>query len=272
MLDLTVTAAANSAARQDEAADLIADDATGPVGRFHRLVSTSVFSSNVFADKVIAWDEAGEVLDTRRACIARAGGSVAAGLAEFAVRQGSLLARREGFEDLWEHGRGFVYGAVNIGGVGTERFGDVCVVITDPEAHRPQALAVFPADSLQRYTSGSGSVDALIAEQEATSWSDRAFLAVLHLGPEAQFTDPQEWFKLVCQSDRYLEVVLVARLPVAVLAEVRMRRATIDRLRGLRARRFLQSPLSPTENNEARAYAAMHSWRRAHGTVLRSVA
>src|SRR5438105_4425894 len=43
--------------------------------------------------------------------------------------------------------------------MGTEGlFGPLCLVITDPETPPADALAVFPGDSAQRYTTGDGSI------------------------------------------------------------------------------------------------------------------
>jgi len=269
MLGLSATAAANSTTRQTESAALISGDPTGTLTRFHAFVADSVFSSNVSADKVIDWDEAGEVLDTRRWSIAQSGGDVAVGLAAFASQQGQWLVRRQGFEDLWEHGRRFFYGALNAGGMGTEgRYGPFCVVIHDLDAHGPCALAVFPGDSAQRYTTEAGSVDAAAAGREATAWADRAGLALVHRAAEVQAVDEEGWFEVVCRPDRYLEVVVAAQLPIAVVAEVRIRRGTADRLDDLQSRRLIGDVLSPTESNEVRAYEAMQRWRRLHGAFV----
>jgi len=273
MLGLSATAAANSATRQAAAAALIAADPTGALTRFHDVVADSVFSSNVSADKVVGWDDAGEVLDTRSWSIAQSGGDVAVGLAAFALQQGRWLVRRQAFEDLWEHGRRFLYGALNAGGMGTEgRYGPFCVVIPDPEAHRPLALAVFPGDSAQRYTTEAGSVDAGAAQNEATTWADRAVLAVVHRSAEAHVVDAGRWFEVLCRADHYLEVVVVCQLPITAVAEVRMRQSLADRIRALRARSLNGVGLAPTESNEVRAYNAMRRWRRRHGTSIEMVA
>lgn len=273
MLDLIATAAANSAARRADAAELIADDVSGVLARFRDFASGSMFSSNVSAAKVVDWDSASEVLDTRRWLIAQAAGNIAAGLAAFALQQGSWLVRREAFENLWEQGSCFVYGAVNAGGMGTEgRFGPFCIVLSDPEAHLPSVLAVFPGDSADRYTTVSGAVDEAAAEREATSWADRAVLAVVRCSPEALTADPHNWPDVVCRADRYLEVVIVAHLPITVLAEVRLRTGLIDRLDELQSRRFLGEPLEPDEENEVRAYSVLQAWRHSHGTSIVAVA
>lgn len=79
MLDLGATATANNAERRQSADALISADPTGVLAQFRDFVAASVLSSNVTADKVVGWDAAGQVLDTRSWCIAHAGGDVLRG-------------------------------------------------------------------------------------------------------------------------------------------------------------------------------------------------
>lgn len=157
--------------------------------------------------------------------------------------------------------------------MGTEgRFGPFCAVIADPGSHGPLALAVFPGDSARRYTAEDGSVNAAAAEQESTSWAERASLAVVLLSTEARGADARQWDAVVCRPDHYLEVVVVAQLPVAVLAEVRIRKNLADRLDDLQSRALLGDVLHPDASNEVRAYETLQQWRRVHGTSIRAVA
>lgn len=118
--DMTATAKANRATIRVAADASVAADSSGRLAAFRRLVATSSFTTNVSAHKVTTFGRVGELLDARQYDVERAGGDRTAGLAAFAVRQGSWLARRQAFEDLWHHGRRLVYGAVNAGGMGTE--------------------------------------------------------------------------------------------------------------------------------------------------------
>ena len=270
--DLTATAAGNAAIRRTAAEAVFAADATGRIADFRRFVDASSFSTNVSADKVLVYEDAAEVLDTRRFHVHEAGGDEVAGLARFASAQDSLLARREPFEDLWTHGRRLVYGAVNADGMGTEgRFGPFCLVVDDPEAPAPDALAVFPGDSAQRYTTTSGVVDAPAAMAEATAWSERADLALVERGAEAAGAPETAWPEIVCRPDRYLEAVRAGRLPPSSVTEVRLRSAFRDRLDELQARVLAGDALDPVEQNGVAAYGVVHGWRRAHGTGVRGI-
>src|SRR5438270_11263450 len=121
--------------------------------------------------------------------------------------------------------------------MGTEGlFGPLCLVITDPETPPADALAVFPGDSAQRYTTGDGSINEPRAVAEATAWRDRAALALIERWSEALGTPAAHWPSIVCRADHYLEVARAGLLSPASLAEVRLRTSLRDRLADLEAR------------------------------------
>ena len=269
MHDLTETARSNDAARAGAAGNRIAADRTGRLGAFRSLVEASTFSTNVSADKVVGFDRASEILDGRRFSIQAAGGVTAAGRAAFTARQDTFLVRREAFEDHWNHGRQIVYGAVNAGGMGTEgRFGPFCLSVGDPETPSPDALAVFPDDSVARYTTGAGTLDGDRAVAEATSWASRADLAVTERELEASAAPDNEWPRVVCRPDQYLEVTRAGALPVSSLSEVRLRTAYRADLATLRTRFVAGELLTPDELSQVAAYDVIREWRRSNGVEL----
>lgn len=271
MRSLTATAQANSGERRAQAASAIAADGAGTLQRFRQLVEESQFSST--ADKIFAWDEPDEMVDTRRFHVYAAGGDAAEGRRRFEKSQPGDRdgVGRQGFEDLWEHGRRLVYGAVNAGGMGAEEFGSICVVIADPEQPPPDALAVFPGDSVERYTTPAGEVEELRAVAEATSWGDRADLAVAEMGSEVAGASEAGWPPVVCRSGRYLEVTRAGEAPLRSVAEVRLRQPRVDRLAELYGREVAREALSPIERNEVAFFDVLRKWRRSQGTAINAV-
>jgi hypothetical protein len=266
--DLTATAAGNSPARQAQARAVLEADGSGKLRRFGWLAASSVFSTNVDFDKVVVYDQASEVLDTRNYYAQRHGGA-AAGRRAFAKKQGSWLARREAFEDLWEHGRSFIYGAVNAGGMGVlGGFGPICLVVQDPEQQRPRALAAFPADTATRYTDEVGTVNGRVAGEEATSWAARGELAVIERQSEAMASTAPDWPGVLCRPGTYLEATFAGSLPLSALSEARLLDQTRDHLRKLRFRQVTGETLTDTERNELGAYDRLQRWRRDHGTAI----
>jgi hypothetical protein len=226
-----------------------------------------LFSTNVTADKVLAYDAVDEVLDTRRVYIAQAGGDVAAGLKEFASRP--WAARRGAFEAVWADGERFVYGAVNGGGMGTESYGSFCLV-ADPTTVAPPILAVFPGDSAQRYTNAAGDVDQTQMLDEVTAWDDRADLSTIerHLEVDSR-TD--QWPVLLCSADRYIETVLAPGPATDQVDEVRLRSEYVVELDELQAQALASDDLTAVERSQVAAYDVIQSWRRNFGTAIEEV-
>jgi hypothetical protein len=271
--DLTATAEGNSPARQAQAHAVLeaAGSEKSHLQRFRWFAASSAFSTNVDFDKVVVYDKAGAVLDTRSYYAQRHGGA-AAGLRVFAKRQGSWLARREAFEDLWEHGRTFIYGAVNAGGIGVlGDFGQICLVIQGPERRGPRALAAFPADTATRYTDEAGAVDGPLAQAEATAWAARTDLAVIERQSEATATSAPDWPRVLCRPAAYLEAVFAGPLPLGALGEARLRDEAHERLEELSSRSVAGETLTVLEKNELSAYDLLHKWRREHGTAINVV-
>jgi hypothetical protein len=247
---------ANSAARCAAADQLVASDPSGRLGSFRALAKSGVVSTNVDASKVQVFGEVAEVFDARRIELHKAGGDADAGQAAFAERQGSYLAGREAFEQLWIGGDSFVYGALNAGGLGTEgRYGPFCLIIADP-AGRSRAVALFPCDSAQRYTVGN-SVDGEGVRSEATAWADRDSLAVVERHAEALATHEAEWPAVICRPKSYLEAVVGPPLPIEDVVEVRLAQPYLERLADLQARELADEVLAPSEREEALAFTEL---------------
>jgi hypothetical protein len=266
--DLTATAAGNSPARRAQAQVTLEADSSGKLQRFQRLAASSAFSTNVDFDKVVVYDKAGGVLDTRSYYVERYG-DTKVGLGAFVKAQGSWLARREAFEDLWENGRAFVYGAVNAGGMGAMgRFGPICLVVQEPERRHPHGLAAFPDDTAARYTDAAGAVNGRLAREEATAWAARGELAVIHRRSEALAAAEHDWPPVLCHPAAYLEATFAGSLPLEALGEVRVLDEVHEHLEALSSRLLTGETLTVTEENELSAYDRLHKWRRERGTTI----
>lgn len=266
--DLTKTADANSSARQATAGEKLAADLSGRLTRFREFVAESAFGTNVRLDKLPAFERARAIVDARSYFILLSAGDVAAGLALFAASQGGYLRGRQGFEDLWENGRRFIYGAVNGGGSGVEGFGPVCLVLADVQSGSVDALGVFPEDTVKRYVDANGDINHELACAEATAWEDRAELGVLERSEEASATTAADWPGLLCSADDYLEIVITGPLSLEAVIEVRLPAALRVRLDELRAKSVLEVPITDVELAEVHAYDVLHAWRRRHGAAI----
>ena len=260
--DLEETANANSDARVIEAGRVGLPSTVESAFRAH--LSTSVFSTNATAAKILAFHGISEIAHARRLCIHRAGGDVRAGLANYKVEQGDYFRRRTAFEKLWKRGRSLLYGAVNSGNLGALDYGEFCLVVEDP-ARLPKAeRAVFPGDSAIRYASSTGKLRTAKAVKEATAWKDRAELAIVKLASSIATTHPAGWPELICREGDYIEVAQIGDIPISAITEVRVgaayRKTQMDGV----ARVSQGLPLDDATAMNIKATDAINRWVDSH--------
>jgi hypothetical protein len=262
----TITAA-NTAVITARADDLVAADASGTLRDFRSLAGRAAAGTNVDAEKIRCYDESNAVLDARNFCIWQKGGDRVAGLRAFEERQGDWFPRRVAFEALWMGGESFSYFALNAGGLGTQGpYGKFCLLTTNIE-DRGRVVAIFPDDSLQRYTGPSG-VDSGLVEREAAAWSVRGSVATIERGSEALVVHEAGWYEVICGPGRYLEAVVGPPIPLADVEEVRLPATYLDQLNDYDLRNFAGEELQEDQANELRAFRSLQRWRRTHGLLI----
>jgi hypothetical protein len=265
--DVDAITAANTAAITARAAATVAADPSGALRTFRLLADRAAASTNVDAEKIRCFDESDAILDARGFCIWQERGDRDAGLRAFHRRQGSWFQQRLAFEALWVGGESFRYFALNAGGLGTQGdFGKFCLLVSEA-AERGRVAAIFPGDSLQRYTTASA-VDSARVESEAAAWPIRGAVAVIERGAEALTVHEAGWPEVVCRPDHYLETVVGPPLPLLDVDEVRLPASYLDRLDGYDQRDFAGEVLEQDEANELRAFRSLQRWRRTHGLVI----
>ncbi len=221
-------------------------------------------ASNVTADKIEAFAAAREVLHSRAVTIARHGGDVDAGLAEFNARPWS--ARRTSFEAVWADGQSAIYGAISVGGLGVEDYGPFCLVFEDPSVDS-MVIAVFPTDSAQTYDCSLPS-DREKARSEATSWTERASLGVTKHSPDIPNQPETRWPSMVCNSGDYMEVVRIGALPLSILSSIRVPAAD---WKAYRDRKFNRPGSLALEPRTEQALAVIDRWSRTLGTKIQPI-
>ncbi|MDQ1745103.1 MAG: hypothetical protein QOE23_3442 [Pseudonocardiales bacterium] len=262
----TITAA-NTAGISARADALVAADTSGGLQEFRALAGRAAAGTNVSAEKIRCFDETDAVLDARSFDIWQQKGDRAAGLREFEKRQQEWFPRRVAFESLWEGGEAFRYLALNAGGLGTQGpYGKFCLVTTRvADVRRP--VAVFPGDSLQRYTSSTG-VDVALVQREAAAWAVRGAVAAIERGTEALATGRADWPAVICRPGSYLEVVVGPPLPLADLDEVRLPSSYLDTLQKYERLDLARRRLTERQANELRAFRGLQRWRRTYGIAI----
>jgi len=264
MRNLSEVAAGNAAAVKRQSKSLIDNDSSGRVGRFHRVAGESRLVTNVLPHKVLAFDFHDELLDARRLYVHYSGGDQVAGITEF---ERSQPAGRLRFEGMWEYGDRFLYGTANAGGPGAAGFGSICLVIADPQTPPPDALAVFPDDSVKRYAPADA-LDEALATAEAAPWEQRGDVAVIKLWSEVGKVPEVRWPHLLCNRGDYLEVVRAGSLPLRNLGEVRISPRQWDGWQELRTRMHNGDVLTADESPLVATLEALDRWRSDLGVPI----
>ena len=259
--------AANTATIIARADDMVAADTSGALSSFRSLADQAAAGTNVDAEKIICYDRSDAILDARSFCIWQEGGDRAAGLRAFEERQQDKLAGRLAFETLWVGGESFSYFALNVGGLGTQGpYGKFCLLTTRIE-DRGRVVAVFPDDSVKRYTGPSG-IDSDLVALEAAAWSVRGSVATIERGSEALVVHEAGWYEVICRPGHYLETVVGPPLPLADVDEVRLPASYLDQLKDYDDRYFAGETLEEEQANELEAFRSLQRWRRTHGLLI----
>lgn len=222
-VDVATVGAANQGTYAGRASTLLA---THPqLSNLMARLAAAAPTTNVDGGKVVDFDTAGEVLDGRRLAIFRNKGNVKAGLRQFQKNQRSWFARRQSFEDLWDNGRSFVYGAANPGHEGTGgSYGPFCLVIR-PARVSGSDSAVFPGNTALLYGRDSGGADAAAAHAQAGCWGFVEHVAVATFGDGIAPKPLNLWPRLVCNESEFIEVVTAGPIAFSDVIEVRITEA-----------------------------------------------
>ena len=153
---------------------------------------------------------------------------------------GRFFSRRISFDDTFEEGRCFRYGALNIGGVGADRYGIFCAVLSSDFVGPDTSIAYLTDDSLTTYMPNETVVDITKLRQEVGTHSHRHYLvAVKHAG-ELDTSNRSDWPTMVCCNDRYCEAIFVEDVDLSSVDAVRVKEAEYTRLFALAFNEYTQ--------------------------------
>ncbi|MBF0134758.1 MAG: hypothetical protein HQL65_00850 [Magnetococcales bacterium] len=136
---------------------------------------------------------------------------------------------RKNFESIFVDGEKFYYGLLNIGGEGTRKYGDYCVVVQ--EKYWEKILSIYLAeDSLVGYMDAKSTLIFDKFKQELASMEQRHTLAALKHHEEIAKIDQKDWPELVCKETKYIEVIFVGSLTPEQIEEVRIEKNLLESL------------------------------------------
>ncbi|MFC1717394.1 hypothetical protein ACFL6S_27285 [Candidatus Poribacteria bacterium] len=113
---------------------------------------------------------------------------------------------RMAFDFTFEDGGKLKYGALNVGGLGADKFGDYCVVFGQENMESYSTLAFVKEDSL-RYVDANHTVDIKRLEQDTANRGCVHFLTALKHGGDLESDIASEWASVICCEANYTEAV-----------------------------------------------------------------
>ena len=139
-------------------------------------------------------------------------------------RLGTFYEARVRFEGLFAASDSFIYGTLNVGGVGASKYGQFCAILRTDAVEEMQ-LAYLRRDSLLyadpsvvRFASDLASPDA------------RVWLILLKHTDALLRSAESAWHALVCNSSDYVEAIFIADIRAESLEEVRVETAVFSEL------------------------------------------
>ncbi|MCY2990111.1 MAG: hypothetical protein NTY19_19890 [Planctomycetota bacterium] len=143
---------------------------------------------------------------------------------------GTYFSRRIHFDDAFEEGQRFRYATLNIGGVGPHRYGQFCAVLKPAFVGPNAPIAYLMGDSLRTYMPTETGVDTARLRREVGTHSHVQYLATLKHSAEIPTSSENEWPRVVCREDCYIEAIFLKDVELSSVDQVRIAQAEYDRL------------------------------------------
>jgi hypothetical protein len=116
---------------------------------------------------------------------------------------------RMAFDGFFDLGLEFRYGALNIGGLAANRFGEYCAIF-HKDMLSQLSLGYLKGDSLNHYMAPGPRVDEDLLPADCATEGSKHMLLTLKHGRSVPGRPSRQWPELVCNADCYAEVIVVA--------------------------------------------------------------
>ncbi len=187
---------------------------------------------------------------------------------ELRAMQGGHYERRVRFDRSFENGERFLYGALNIGGNGTN-YGVFCIVLAD-DATDARSTAYLPENSLDRYVQPAAvlTFDQARLRREVATPMQRHCVAALKHADDLAACEPPAWDTMLCSGGTFVEAIFVADVTLPEIGEIRLKQDDMQRLSRLAIDAVL-GKLSATDRCELEDFQDCMKTLRARGLDAR---
>ncbi len=132
--------------------------------------------------------------------------------------------KRMAFDQAFQKGECFRYGALNAGGFGLSNYGLYCTVLTHNFHDTLNHSACFSGDSLEICFSKSSTFDPTVLIKSISPFSHRHWLATSQLIADIDAAQQNDWSQLLISTDfkQYFEIIFIGEVTVNDLKCVRV--------------------------------------------------
>ena len=141
---------------------------------------------------------------------------------------GPFYENRIAFDLYFEGGEQFRYGALNIGGVGTEYYGEYCVILQHASICATHEIGYLMGDSLSSYVIAGPRVNESKLRQECAPDSHKHCLATIKHSSKIESLAPDAWSSMLCSTVNYIEAIVRGELRPDGVEAVRISKADYD--------------------------------------------
>ncbi len=205
------------------------DSSRGALQNFQAVVRDARLSINMTSTKLRSFMERGEHINPYELARWRASVSGTDAEAELRSQQAEHYDRRVCFDRSFVRGEEFRYAALNLGGLGLNYYGGVCVVFS-PKVFEDWRVAVVPGNSLDLYvTPASGArLDEAQLRYDVGAHDRRHTVAALKHADD-DLTDETRWPSVLCDGNNsFIEAIFVGRATPALVEEIRVEAKVFD--------------------------------------------
>jgi hypothetical protein len=174
------------------------------------------------------------------------------------------------FDQHFDGGLEFRYGALNIGGLGAYHFGEYCPVFKHCDVTAQCTIGYLKGDSLNDYTTAEPRVDEAKLGADCAADSHKHMLATLKHAAALTKRSPDEWPQMLCSSHDYVEAIFRGELKSNNLESVRFGKLDFDLYWEYAYREFTEK-LSELDRYRTETFAAIDERLQALGVPWETI-
>jgi hypothetical protein len=135
---------------------------------------------------------------------------------------GDYYFRRMAFDLYFRGGDAFQYGALIVGGLGLERYGEYCAIFSLAKLQLTSGVGYLASDSLRTYVSSKASLDGERIRTECACDTHKHFLACVKLASKICSAPEMYWNRCLCSDDDYIEAIIGGQVTPDAVRSIRI--------------------------------------------------